>query len=114
MGAYIEIAYWLLAGHAIADFALQTRWMTAAKDHLSALNKAGQAVWPIALSAHGLIHGAAVSLATGSVTLGALETVSHMAIDFSKSAGRIGIYVDQGLHVACKGLWLGLLIAGIA
>lgn len=114
MSAFLDIAFWLLAGHAAADFALQTRWMTVAKDHRSTLNKCAQPLWPIALSAHGLIHGGAVALATGSVMLGALETISHMVIDYVKSAGRIGLYVDQVLHIVCKGVWLGLLMAGIA
>jgi len=114
MSTIFEMAFWLLAGHAAADFALQTRWMTAAKNHHNRLvEDGGFPVWPLALGAHGLIHGAAVALATGSILLGCLETVSHALIDFMKSDGRYGFYADQALHLGLKALWIWMAVNGI-
>jgi len=112
MTQLLECMFWLIAGHAVADFALQTRWMTVAKNQHSSLNLEAEVVWPIALSAHGLIHGAAVALVTGSTLLGVLEAGSHVVIDYAKSDGRFGLYADQILHVLCKVIWLILLSTG--
>ena len=114
MSTVWEMAFWLLAGHAAADFAFQTRWMTTAKNHLNKVSEGGFPVWPLALGAHSLIHGAVVALATGSVVLGCLETVSHALIDYFKSDGRYGFYADQALHLALKALWLWMAVSGIA
>ena len=46
---------------------------------------------------------------TGSITLGVLETLSHMLIDDFKCANRISYDLDQALHVGCKVVWLALL-----
>lgn len=99
----LATAFWLLAGHAVADFWMQT-------DSLRRDKKRGsgdrQTLWPIALAAHGLHHGAVVGLVTESIGLGALEAVLHAAIDYGKSEGWYGTYADQGLHIACKGFYL--------
>jgi hypothetical protein len=52
------------------------------------------------------MHGAFVSLATGSILLGILETMAHAIIDFGKCEGYYHIVTDQILHVECKVLWL--------
>lgn len=66
-------------------------------------------MWPYALSAHALMHGAAVSLITGSVVLGLAETGAHWCIDFGKCENWYGIHLDQALHLACKVLWVAIL-----
>lgn len=107
----------LLVGHAIADYPLQGDFLARAKNHRAPVLAAnGQAFpWWIALGSHALIHGGAVALVTGSALLGLAETVAHVAIDYGTSEGKTGGYVgDQALHVACKVLWLALLLAGVA
>ena len=111
----IEMAFWLVVGHAVADFGLQTRWLNAAKNHVSQVAEATDAaVWPAALLMHALINGGAVALATGSVMLGACETVAHMAIDYAKSERKFGFYADQAMHLGCKAIWLGVAASGAA
>ena len=112
--SYLEMAFWLLAGHALGDFALQTQWLSSAKNHLTPGNKNdAPPIWPLALGAHGVIHGAIVAVVTGSVVLGSLETISHMMIDYFKSDRKISFHVDQALHVICKILWLAMLYWGV-
>jgi len=100
----------LMMGHALADFALQSDSMARGKNlHSPILNvPAGQkpqVCWQYWLAAHGLIHGLMVSLVTGNLLLGLLETLAHCAIDFGKCDNYYGIHEDQLMHFACKVLW---------
>lgn len=98
----------LLIGHAIADFALQGRFLAVAKNRHADLNqffgegKSPKGLWLHALGAHSLIHAAPVWLLTGSVGLAALEVVLHWVIDFAKCEGWTSFGIDQTLHVLCK------------
>lgn len=98
----------LLAGHAVADYPLQGEYLAIAKRPKGNPDLA----WPYALSAHAMIHSGAVALVTGSPILGVFEFLAHSAIDFAKCRGLIGLSADQGLHVACKVLWVALLFGG--
>ena len=109
----IEAFILLLMGHAIADFALQTDWIATNKSrHVIPKgydpNKHGpmQTVWPYVLSAHALIHGAAVYVVLGSWQLALAETCAHFLIDFGKCEKWYGIHTDQFLHCLCKVLWI--------
>lgn len=95
----------LLMGHAIADFALQSEWMAK---HKSPEQSLAYVPWYYVLGSHGLIHGAAVYVVTGNAWLGLAETVAHFLIDLGKCQHRYGIHADQGLHMACKILWVWL------
>jgi hypothetical protein len=97
--------FWLLVGHALADYPLQGDFLAKAKNRSAPI--AGVPWWQ-ALSAHALIHGGMVAAITGSVWLGVAETVAHWLIDDVKCRGRIGFNADQGLHVACKLLWIAI------
>lgn len=115
----LALAFRLLCGHAIADFALQSDWMAKAKNRHRAppgydpkLHGPLQRVWPYVLSAHALTHGLAVLLATGSYVLGAAETVAHWLIDFGKCERWYGIHTDQAIHLMCKVSWLVLAMRG--
>ncbi|NNM75076.1 DUF3307 domain-containing protein [Enterovirga aerilata] len=99
----------LLVGHALADYPLQGDWLSKAKNHTLSLVP-GEAIWPGALACHAAIHGGAVGLATGSVVLGAAEAIMHAGIDYAKCAGRISYNLDQSLHIACKLVWVSVLI----
>jgi len=59
------------------------------------------------------MHGGAVALATGSVMLGALETVAHFFIDLAKCRNMTNPGQDQVIHLGCKALWLGLWAASL-
>lgn len=104
--------FWMLVGHAVADYPLQGDWLSKAKNQKLDLVP-GERIWPHALACHALIHAGAVQIATGSALLAGLELVAHAAIDFAKCAGRLNYNQDQALHVACKFVWLGLLAVGI-
>ena len=103
----VTVFFWLLVGHAVADYGLQTGFLSQAK-------RPGGVPgfpWYEAMSAHCLIHAGAVALATGSVVLGIAEFCAHFAIDYAKCRGRTSTTEDQTLHVACKILWVVLLMA---
>jgi hypothetical protein len=94
--------FWMLVGHALADYPLQGPFLAEGKSRHTAI---GAQFWPWALSSHALIHGGAVALATGSVVLGLCEAALHAWIDFLKCEGSITLHDDQLAHVACKVCW---------
>lgn len=110
----------LLAGHALADFALQSPWMAQAKNRNRKVDPATippgqtpQTIWPYVLTAHALIHGLTVALILGHVVgiyCGIGETVAHWVIDFGKCENKYGIHMDQALHVFCKVAWLVVFV----
>lgn len=115
----ITLIFKLLAGHALADYALQTDWVAKNKNRHAIpvgynpeLHGPMQTVWPYVLSSHALIHGLMVYAATGSVVLAYAETVAHWLIDFGKCEKWYGIHTDQALHVACKVMWIAIAIGG--
>jgi hypothetical protein len=97
----------MLAGHAYADFALQTPHHSSAK---YPGNRTG-VPWQVGMMCHGLIHGGIVALITGIWWLGALETVAHAGIDYAKSRRAFGPVADQLLHFGCKVIWLIVAIS---
>jgi hypothetical protein len=108
------VFFWLLVGHAVMDYTLQTGPMPVEKCRKSTSEIQKAVPWYYWLSAHTLGHGGAVYLVTGSLSLGILETVVHWLIDFGKCEGWFGIHVDQALHVGCKVLWCVLIAYGVA
>ncbi len=108
--------WWLVVGHAVGDFWAQSDALAKMKNRhrdsaaFAPPGQRPQIIWPYALTAHAIMHGAAVTLATGSVWLGLAETVAHWVIDFSKCEGWIDIHSDQAMHVACKMIWWWLCV----
>jgi len=103
----IEVAFLLLIGHVIADFALQSPLMAKLKNRHNTPTKIpdGQKyvpTWGFWLSGHGLIHGGFVFLATGNVWFGIAETMIHCLIDFAKCENKLNPYQDQLLHYISK------------
>jgi hypothetical protein len=104
------LVFLLLGFHALCDFALQPDVMVRGKNRFTSDPRV-QPRWWWWLSAHGLVHGAAVALALMAAGfpqlwwLGLMEAAGHAAIDDLKCAGRIGLATDQGLHYACKLAW---------
>lgn len=116
----MSLFFWLLVGHALADYPLQGDFLARAK----ARKGIPSVAWPIALGAHSIIHAGAVALITGSIALGLAEFAIHCLIDYAKCEGwlvavwtparddrahRDAFIIDQALHVACKIVWAVLL-----
>ncbi|SRR5258706_9738231 len=106
--------YWLIVGHAVMDFWAQSDALAQMKNRNRPNTRVPpgqtpQVMWPYALTAHALMHGAAVSLITGSILLGVSETIAHWIIDFGKCDNWYGIHIDQFLHLFCKLMWLSFM-----
>lgn len=97
----------LLVGHCLADYPLQGDFLAQAKNRYT---ETGEKLWLWALPSHGIIHGGFVMLITGSFVLGLMETVAHCLIDWLKCENKISFGTDQWLHIACKVLWVGMLL----
>lgn len=95
----------LLAAHWVADYPLQGDFLATAK-------RAGP-LRAYHLIAHAGIQGAGVFLVTGSLVLGLAEWMAHTAIDEAKCRGWTTFAQDQALHVACKALWLLIIMKGM-
>ena len=94
-------------GHFVCDFVLQT-------DRMAREKIAGSDVtlnWRWWLTAHAATHGLAVALLTGVAVLGLAEMVLHAIIDWCKGRFRFSLALDQGLHLACKLLWVVLMVS---
>jgi hypothetical protein len=112
--AGLELFFWLMVAHALADFPLQGDFVARAKNHRQPLPGVP---WPIVLASHAIIHAGFVAYITGSAVLGMAEYAAHAIIDFSKSEGwlgqgELGFAIDQGLHVLCKVVWVAVLLSG--
>lgn len=121
----LVVLVWLLFGHCIADFALQTDFMVRAKNRHTEF---GKPIWQVVLSAHASIHGAFSGMVLHYVAgvswpvatgFGIAEFVGHWLIDFGKCDNLYSFNADQALHIACKVAWvLGVFVilmpAGIA
>ena len=102
-----EQLFYLLATHALTDYALQPEWMARHKSPLDPPpEKIGQWWW--VMGAHGLINGLGVALVLGSWWLGVFETIMHCAIDEAKCLKSITATQDQMLHLGFKLIWVFL------
>lgn len=110
----LSLAWWLVVGHAVADFVLQLDSMARGKNRHRRTDPPPGAVftptWVYWLSAHALTHGGTVALVTGSLELGVAEAALHWVIDFGKCENFYGVHVDQAAHLVCKALWLGVVM----
>lgn len=104
----VFMLFMLLGAHALADYPLQGPYLSEAKNRHKPAGQNG--VWMWALPSHALIHGLFVTLITGYLWLGILETLCHCMIDFMKCDNKISFNVDQSLHLACKVLWVYLAL----
>ncbi len=102
----MEILFWLLVGHAVADFVLQSDSMAKGKNRHRKTGPPPGAkytpCWQYWLSAHALTHGGVVGIISGAWWLGLLETIVHWITDFGKCENWYGIHVDQFIHIATK------------
>ncbi len=104
----MTVLFWLLVGHAVADYPLQGDFLAKAKN--AWLPLAGVPWW-IAMAAHCAIHAGAVMLVTQRLSLACLEFAVHFGIDMLKCAGCTNFATDQLCHVVCKCIW-AIAVAG--
>lgn len=91
----IQLFLTLIAGHYLADFALQPDII--AKQKANALKTA---MGTHVLTAHAAIHGLVAGLISQNFTVGIVVALTHWVIDFGKAAKRwYGINIDQALHI---------------
>ena len=115
--AIVELFWWLIVGHAVMDFWAQSDALAQMKNRNRPNTRVPpgqvpQVMWPYALTAHALMHGAAVAWITGQVRLGIAETLAHWLTDFGKCENWYGIHVDQAIHIVCKLAWVVVVLHG--
>lgn len=88
----------LIGFHYLGDYGLQSNYVAVNKNkdiHV--------------MIAHCAIQALGVLLATNRWEFAAGEFFAHMALDYFKCRGVIGINLDQLGHIVCKFIWWGLL-----
>jgi hypothetical protein len=113
--------FYLLAGHALMDFALQSDPMAVCKCRRSNHPLQQSVPWFYWLTAHALLHGGAVGViihwSTGNrdlaLAFAVAEAAVHWLIDLGKCERLYTIHIDQALHVLCKFAWWGLIASGM-
>src|SRR5215208_594042 len=101
------LLFFLLAAHALMDYALQTETIATCKCRDTDNPVAKSVPWYYWLTAPAVLHGAAVGAVmrwfgfgwNPVAALATAETVIHWLIDYGKCEKWYGIHVDQGLHV---------------
>jgi hypothetical protein len=109
-----HLFFYLLAGHYLADFALQTQHMAEKKAKVFK-----EAMGFHVLTGHAAIHGLVAAVISHNFTVGIIVALSHWVIDFlkaseymddrfphtagarrnSQTVGLYGINIDQTLHI---------------
>lgn len=102
MDFFISTLFLLLFGHALADYALQSKWMAIGKNPNNIPRNDTDRRWYHKMAAHCIIHGGFVYLFTVSINLGIIEFIAHWMIDILKCDKKISPNVDQALHILCK------------
>lgn len=92
----------LIFGHMLADYPLQGDFLARAKNRSAPIS--GFPWWQ-ALTAHSIIHAGFVYVITGSFGLAAAELCIHWVTDDMKCRGKIGLNIDQAVHIICKIAW---------
>jgi hypothetical protein len=94
--------FWLLVGHAVADYPLQGDFLAKAKNAWAPIPEID---WRIAMAAHCAMHAGVVMLVTHSFIVAMAEFILHFGIDVLKCAGKTNFRQDQAMHVICKVAW---------
>jgi hypothetical protein len=117
---WFALLFFLIAAHFLMDYALQTEMIATCKCRDSEQPLAKAVPWYHWLTAHAVLHGAAVGVVirwfeydwTVVATLAMCETVIHWIIDYGKCQNWFNIHADQAFHFVCKILWWGLIAVG--
>jgi hypothetical protein len=110
MVSIFSVLFFLLVSHALFDFPLQGEATAINKNPNAGTPLQKHVPWYYWMGSHALNHGGGVALVTGSIVLGCAETICHFLIDYGKCNNKYSIHGDQALHVACKILWVILLL----
>lgn len=102
--------FWLLVGHALADYPAQGTFLARAKNHRNPIAGISPT---ICLIAHCLIQAGMVAYVTGRIWLGVAEFIAHGIIDWLKCDERITFTQDQTMHVLCKITWMFICVSGM-
>lgn len=105
----------LLFAHALADFPLQGDYLAKFKAPRLPVPPPNRytepnPLWPWHMGAHCMIHAGFVLILTHSVWLALAEFFAHGAIDLLKCRGQLTFGQDQALHIACKIVWVVVLV----
>ena len=107
LSKWLSLSFLLIAGHAVADYVLQTDRMERYK-HPQQPRRAYLGPWWWWLLAHSLVNGIMVSLLTQNWWLGLLETKLHFWVDYAKMRHWVSTNEDQSIHVLSKLVWASL------
>ncbi len=99
-------AFAFVAAHFAVDYPLQGDTTAREKNPNSTTALQEAVPWFYWMTAHALMHAAAVALITGSVWFTAIEFVLHFALDYAKCEGWISIHTDQAGHLLTKGVFV--------
>jgi len=111
------LLFFLLATHSLMDFALQSDAIATCKCRNSTNPVAKFVPWYYWLTAHAVLHGAAVGVVVrwfgfswdAVAVLAYSEAIIHWWTDFGKCSKWYGIHFDQSVHVVCRLTWFTLL-----
>jgi len=97
------VLWWLLAAHALTDYAWQSDFIATYKHpHYDGEKRAQVGPWWWTMGAHALINGAGVAWVCRHWQLGLVETIVHFITDTLKCLGIIGTKTDQAIHLLSK------------
>ena len=105
-----EQLFYLVAAHALTDYALQSDFMSNRKrPSMSRHTQQDEyGPWWWWMGAHSLINGLGVAVVLSNWQLGIAETVVHGLLDIAKCHGKLTTKQDQALHLLSKFLWVCL------
>jgi len=108
---FMHLLWWLIVGHALADFVLQSGAMAVGKSphHVGA---PGEPPWYYWLTSHALIHGRRGRHRDriGGTWRGRVRP--HWLIDIGKCEHYYGFNTDQSFHLVCKLIWIMIVLKG--
>ena len=105
--------FYLLCGHALTDYVLQSPEMSRRKQPRARLfegpdtvERAQYGPWWWWMLAHSLINGMLVGYLLHWWVLGLLETLVHFGLDTAKGMGKLTTTQDQVGHLLSKVVWM--------
>ncbi len=105
MELFLTKLFFLMFGHALMDYSLQTDFIAKGKNRHTAIPGMP---WYYVMSAHCMLHAGMVVMFTGSMTFGIVEFITHFILDCLKCEGAINTHVDQAGHVTYKVVYVAL------
>lgn len=115
------LLFFLIASHALMDYALQGDSMAVCKCPRSTSPLAASVPWYYWLTSHALLHGAGVGAVfrwmnfdwNVVAAVAAAEAAVHWLTDYGKCEKWFSLRVDQMIHIVCKLVWWGLVAAEV-